>query len=311
MRRRAYTGSADLAAVQAFNGAAMAATGGCGYLHPGDIPHRLFNGNKLFDPSEIMTLWEDGAGIAAWVMVGPRHRGFDAQVRPDLRGDDLEAEVLEFAEGETVRLMDEHRVAGDSVLAAAHRGDTVRRDLLVARGWELEENGAEVINRRALEDLPDSTAPEGYRFRSVRGVEEADAVAAVHAASFGSEWTPELYARVMTSPGYDPRREFVAEAPDGTLGAFAVTWHDPVTSTGLFEPVGTHPDHRRRGLAAGLLTFGMQAMAAAGMKHAIVGNLGSNEASRNLYLGAGFEPWQVIDDYAKPVGDLRPTVRSV
>lgn len=311
MRRRAYIASADLAAVQVFNGAAMAATDGCGYLHPGDIPHRLFNGNKLFGPAEVMTLWEDDAGIAAWVMAAPRHRGFDAQVRPDLRGGALEEEVLDFAENETVRLMDEHHVAGDSILAAAYRGDTVRRDLLVARGWELEEDGAEVINRRALEDLPDPTAPEGYRFRSVRGVEEAGAVAAVHAASFGSEWTPELYARVMTSPGYDPRREFVAEAADGTLGAFTVTWHDPVSSTGLFEPVGTHADHRRRGLAAGLLAVGMQAMAAAGMKHAIVGNLGSNDASRNLYLGAGFEPWQVIDDYAKPLGARRSTVRSV
>ena len=50
MRRRSYRGDADVALLQAFNAEAIAATGGCGYVHPGDIAHRLFNGCKLFDP---------------------------------------------------------------------------------------------------------------------------------------------------------------------------------------------------------------------------------------------------------------------
>lgn len=30
-----------------------------------------------------MTIWEDAAGVAAWVLVGPRHRSVDSQVCPD------------------------------------------------------------------------------------------------------------------------------------------------------------------------------------------------------------------------------------
>jgi len=48
-------GDSDVALLQAFNATAIAETAGCGYVHPGDIPHRLFNGNKLFDPSEVLT----------------------------------------------------------------------------------------------------------------------------------------------------------------------------------------------------------------------------------------------------------------
>jgi hypothetical protein len=95
MRRRTYQGAADVTLLQAFNAAPTAATGGCDSVHPRDIPHRLFNGNRSFDPAEVMTLSEDRAGVAARLLVGPRHRAYDARVRPDLRGEDFERAVLE------------------------------------------------------------------------------------------------------------------------------------------------------------------------------------------------------------------------
>ncbi len=89
MNQRPYGTPEDLKRLQDFNAAAIAKTNGCGFLHPGDIPHRLFNGNKYFNPAEVMTIWEDQQGIAAWLLIGPRHKSYDAQVRPDLRGGDF------------------------------------------------------------------------------------------------------------------------------------------------------------------------------------------------------------------------------
>ena len=71
MKRRTYTGEADLKLLQDFNAAAIAATDHCGYLHPGDIPHHLFNGNNKYDPAELMTIWEDDQGVAAWLLANP------------------------------------------------------------------------------------------------------------------------------------------------------------------------------------------------------------------------------------------------
>ncbi|MCL1693447.1 MAG: GNAT family N-acetyltransferase [Actinomycetia bacterium] len=88
---------------------------------------------------------------------------------------------------------------------------------------------------------------------------------------------------------------------DGTLAAFTVTWHDHLNRTGLFEPVGTHPGHRRRGLGKALLLFAMKAMAAEGMEYATVVNEGANEASRALYASVGFSPWHLLDGYTKPM----------
>jgi ribosomal protein S18 acetylase RimI-like enzyme len=303
MRRRSYESDADVAPLQAFNAESIAATGGCGYVHPGDIPHRLFNGNKYFEPAEVMTLWEDRSGVAAWVLVGPRHRSYDAQVRPDLREGMFEREVLEYADARTAELMRLHGIESDRMLGDAFRCDLTRIELLAEMGWVPDGEPPYVINRARIVDLAEPVIPAGYSIRPVAGVEEVAAVAKVHAAAFpGAGWTTELYRHVMESPGYDPGRELVAETADGVLAAFAVTWYDDLNRTGLLEAVGTHPDHQQRGLGRAVVRFAAHHMAAAGMEFAIVANFASNTASQALYRSTGFEPWHLLDGYEKTIG---------
>lgn len=302
MRRRPYQGAPDLTSLQTFNAEAIAVTDGCGYVHPGDIPHRLFNGNKYFDPAEVMTIWEDRSGVAAWVLVGPRHKAYDAQVRPDLRGGEFEREVLAFADARTIELMRVHGIHDDVILGDAFRCDSTRVGLMAEAGWLPGGEPPYVINRARISDLAEPMIPAGYSIRPVSGVEEAAAVAGLHAAAFpGAGWTTDLYRHVMESPGYEPGRELVAETPDGDLAAFAVTWYDELNRTGLLEAVGTHPDHRRRGLGRAVVTFASHHMASAGMQDAIVANFASNVASEALYRSAGFEPWHVLDSYTKAI----------
>jgi mycothiol synthase len=301
MKRRTYTGEADLKLLQDFNAAAIAATDHCGYLHPGDIPHHIYNGNKYYDPAELMTIWEDDRGVAAWLLVGPRHKSYDAQVRPDQRGGDLEREVLEYADERTVELMHRYGITDDRIYGDAFRGDTARDELLTALGWEPDNELPYVLNRTRINSIDVPALPEGYSFRSVRGVEDAAALAEVHDAAFGVGWTPELYRQVIESPGYAPERELVIQAPDGAFAAFTVTWYDHLNRTGLFEPVGTHKDHRRRGFGRAILMYGMGQMAAAGMEFATVATFGHNEAARGLYQACGFKPWHLVDGYIKHI----------
>jgi mycothiol synthase len=299
MIKRTYRGAADLKLLQDFNAAAIAVTDHCGYLHPGDIPHHIYNGNRRYDPAEIMTIWEDEQGLAAWLLVGPWHKSFDAQVRPDLRGGDLEREVLHAAAARTAELMRRYDIDGDCIYADAFRGDTARVQLLADLGWEKADGLPYVLNRTTIKATAVPPLPEGFAIRSAAGIEDAAALAEVHHASFGSGWTPESYRRVMESPGYDPQRELVIQAPEGSFAAFTVTWYDYRNATGLFEPVGTHEDYRRRGFGRALLIYGMQQMAAAGMKFATVANFEQNEAARELYRACGFTPWYIQDDYKK------------
>ncbi len=299
MMRRTYTGEADLQLLQEFNAAAIAATDHCGYLHPGDIPHHFFNGNQIFDPAEIMTIWEAEQGVAAWLLVGPGHKSYDAQVRPDLRGSNLEREVLEYAGDRTVELMHRHDIAGDCIYADAFRGDTARVQLLAALGWEADDGLPYVLNRTAISFNAVPCLPDGFSFQAANKYKDAAALAEVHNASFGSSWTPESYQQVMDSPGYEPERELVIQAPDGTFVAFAVIWYDHLNDTGLFEPIGTHKNYRRRGFGQAIILYGMQQMAAAGMKFATIAHFGQNEAARGIYQACGFKSWHLLDGYEK------------
>lgn len=299
MIKRIYTGEADLKRLQDFNAAAIAATDHCGYLHPGDIPHHIYNGNKHFNPVDLMTIWEDGHGVAGWLLGDPSHKSFDAQVRPDLRSSDFEREVLEYAYECTVELMQFHKIASDYIYADAFRGDTARIELLTALGWETDNELPYVLNRTEINSIAVPALPDGYSFHSASGIEDAAALADVHNAAFGPIWTPKLYRCVMESPGYAPERELVIQAPDGTFVAFTVTWYDHQNRTGLFEPVGTHKGYQRRGFGRAIVLYGMQQMAASGMKFATVAHFGNNKAARGLYQTCGFKPWHLLDGYKK------------
>ncbi|KAA3657587.1 MAG: GNAT family N-acetyltransferase [Chloroflexi bacterium] len=155
------------------------------------------------------------------------------------------------------------------------------------------------MNHSEINSIDVPALPEGYLFRAANGIEDAAALAEVHNSAFGPIWTSELYRKAMESPGYAPERELVIQAPDGTFAAFTIIWHDHLNRMGLFEPVGTHKDHRRRGLGRAIVLYGMQQMADAGMEFASVAHFGKREAAKGLYQACGFKPWHMQDGYIK------------
>jgi len=302
VKNRKYRGEVDLKLLQDFNAKAIAVTNHCGYLHPGDIPHHIYNGNKYFDPVELITIWEDDQGVAAWLLVQPRFKSFDAQVRPDLRSGNLERKILEDTETLLLELMRKYEVSSDHIFADAFRGDTSRIQLLAALGWEPDNELPYVLNRTDLNLVAVPELQGGFSFQTANGGEDATALAEVHNAAFNpTNWTPELYRKVMESPGYDPKRELIIQAPDETLVAFCIIWFDHLNRTGSFEPVGTHRDYQRRGFGRAIMLYGMQKMIAAGMEYATVAHFGDNGAAQGLYQSLGFKPWHLQDGYTKPV----------
>jgi GNAT superfamily N-acetyltransferase len=62
------------------------------------------------------------------------------------------------------------------------------------------------------------------------------------------------YERLLTVPHYRLEDDLVVETSDGSLAAFALCWFDQDGRVGELEPVGTHPDHQRRGLSRAIVT---------------------------------------------------------
>jgi predicted N-acetyltransferase YhbS len=92
---------------------------------------------------------------------------------------------------------------------------------------------------------------------------------------------------VHQSPAFRHDLNLVAEAPDGIFAAHVAVNYDEVNRWGIFEPVCTHPAHRRHGLASSLMYEGMHRLKALGARGASV-DTGDAVPANALYEAVGF-----------------------
>lgn len=180
---------------------------------------------------------------------------------------------------------------GDGELAAfAADDDQGSMAVLADLGFQPEGRRLSQWQRRASDGpLPPTPVPQGYRIRCLRGPDEFPARVALHRAAFPrSRLTPEKYERLLTVPHYSLDDDLVVEAPDGSLAAFALGWQDPVGGVAEFEPVGTHPDHQRRGLSRAVVVDGLQRFLDAGARIVQVYSDASEPPAEALYDAIGF-----------------------
>lgn len=299
---RPYRDADDLYAMQRMNADAVQQVGDTGYLHVGDIPHRLFNGNRWQPPSEVAFLWEDEAGdLIAWAMIFREDHAFDLQIHPANREPAFEQQVARWISRRTAEYAQSDQPLSETVNADVFDRDTARDQALRAIGYRLLDP-LYAYTERHMKDLPLMPAlPDGYTLRSAVGLVDADALAEIHSASFDSEWLPGAYRHLMQTPGYLAEQEHVIVAPNGGFAAFCIGWLDHTNGVGLFEPVGTHRDHRRMGLSRALMTWTLHHMRDQGMSRAILWHELDDPAAAALYAAMGFRTKYTVMDYALPL----------
>jgi GNAT superfamily N-acetyltransferase len=174
--------------------------------------------------------------------------------------------------------------------------DEFARKRWAAHGYEtdpasLGDTGSwSQLNQRDLDDLEQPVLPDGFRFRTAGEAGPKAAVQAHVDAWAPSTYTDESYEGVRRAPAYRGDLHVLVEAPDGTMAASTIMWLDEANKTAEFEPVGTHPGYRRRGLGRAMLLHGMQLAREAGATHMTVACLGArgHPAARGLYYSVGF-----------------------
>jgi len=89
-------------------------------------------------------------------------------------------------------------------------------------------------------------------------------------------------------PAYRRDLDFVAIGPDGKFVSCTNVWYDEELRVAEFEPVGCHPDHRRKGVTRALLLSALRHLRNLGTEQAIVYTSSENQAARALYESCGF-----------------------
>ncbi|MFH8405424.1 GNAT family N-acetyltransferase [Streptomyces sp. NPDC018019] len=288
MQRHEYAGPLPLRAMQSLAVRAFPATG---YRHIGDLAWNrcLALGRADRCPTAV---WTEAGRTLAWGWL-ELPDGLLLQVDPE-RPESADA-VLDWAEAAAPGPL--------SVDVAETERDVIKA--LERRGYVRAADGPYLACLgRPLTGLPDlPRLPDGYVIRAQQGPADVAGRAAAHRAAFGSERvTAERHARMRATWPYRPEFDLVVAAPGGDIVAYCQGWYDAANRTGEFEPVGTWPDHRRRGPARAVCTAVLHAFARAGGHRAVVYARGdaAHPAPKRLYESLGFAPYTRTHTYAGP-----------
>ena len=265
----------------------------------GELAWNWGKGRAEADTGRPRRLWlSDGELVAwAWATLPHRMRRNDGsvkdvteacltyQVHPDHA--ELIDEVIDWYDGTAAGIE-------RTVMPSAADGFALTR--WAAHGYEtdsaaLGDTGSWTqLNERDLTEVEHPVLPAGFRFRTADETGPEAAVRAHLDAWSPSAYTAESYESVQRTPGYRGDLHILVEAPDGTMASSTIMWLDETNRSAEFEPVGTHPEYRRRGLARAMLLHGMHRARAAGATHATVACLGApgHPRARGLYYGLGF-----------------------
>lgn len=177
----------------------------------------------------------------------------------------------------------------------AFTGDHQRATRLHLHGYSPGQKAYMFMGRDLAGALTAQPLPSGYHIRHVEGEADFPGRVEVHRDAFApSRLTVDIYRQLVTeAPTYRPELDLVVVAPDNTFAAYCLVWFDAVNKIGVFEPIGCHSAHRRKGLAKAVMFEGLRRLQALGATRAFVNTLRGEPAANTLYKLVGFER---IDD---------------
>jgi len=215
-------------------------------------------------------LWHDDGRVVAWSWL--------KRDREQLLEDDVHPDHL--------HLLEEIVDVPDAKQAVVWDDDDEGRSVLARHGFT-KTGAVTYLNHCEIAEAPDLLPlPDGFRYRTIEPDDLAERVTIHRDVWEPSRVTESSYRNVMAAWPYRRSLDCVVEAPDGRFASYVLAWPDDENGYGLFEPVGTRAEFRRRGLGAAVCTFALRRLYEEGLRHAVV--LCVSEPACALYESVGF-----------------------
>ncbi len=289
LRERGFHMARDLPELLATVGGARASSDPHAFLHTGGLQWLL---RRLGRETFGVFRWVDGDALAGFTVEDDGYVMIQA-ASPSL---DQHLALLDQAESQL------RRRGQAAIEVSVWDGD---RELLAAlepRGYKLSGTyGHELV--RELADEPSAPRlPAGFSMGWLEPQLD-DAYVELHRASWStkapSTYDRRLHASVTAMPDFERELVPIIAAPDGTLAAYCIAWFDPRTQTVEIEPLGTHPDYRRLGLARAIVQEVLRRSAARNAKSVMVWGAHRNDVAIHLYESAGIRSRRVLREYKR------------
>jgi len=249
--------------------------------------------------SETIGTWENEEGeIVSLVLNEAVGRGETFfQINPTYKDSIPFEEMFDFAEK---NLQTEHE--GYMILRPRIReGDSQLEEIARDKGYVKREDAKETTSIITLDrDFSYPDLPECYVIKSMADDDKVAKRTEAFARAFGNwgtkdEVQPSSYLALQKAPDYRKDLDVYIESPDGEIVSFCLIWFDEKNKIGILEPVGTVPDHRRKGLAKVTNYEAINRVKKEGAKKVYVGD------GQQFYLSIGFQHKQVNGIWEKKV----------
>lgn len=300
---RTYAGAQDLQAMLDLLAA----------VRPAD---RITDSPSPVDLHELMALPEVQANTRLWPADGGRLAAFAFvdqynnlvwEVDWPAAGPGIEPEIVAWGV-ECIRRAAQGSDTPVTLDASCREEDAERIALLERNGFVRQELRSVHMARPLDEPIPAPQLPAGFSIRHAAGEQEVEALVALHRAAFGTDrMTVEERLAMMRVPDYDPELDLLAVAPDGRLAAYCMCGisreenERSGRNEGYTDPVATHPDFQRLGLARALMLAGLRELKRRGVDTAVTGTSSENVAMQRTAEAVGFRITSTTLWFAKPV----------
>jgi ribosomal protein S18 acetylase RimI-like enzyme len=160
---------------------------------------------------------------------------------------------------------------------------------LVSLGFKKDESDGDNQVRPLDAPIPDYSLPEGYTVRHAVD-DDYEKYLEIQSSVFSHmrHMTRKRYDHYRRATFYNEELDIVAVAPNGEFAAFCTGRIDPVSKIAELEPVGTHPDHRQKGLARAVILECLKRLEKYRPTAVVILGAAPSEAARKLYESVGF-----------------------
>lgn len=266
--------------------------------------------HELFALSSIQTntrLWFDANSQLVGFTFVDAYQNLYFEFDQKVLDDAIESEIMAWGEACIQRAMQE---SGKTLTldASCRDDDPQRRAFFERHGFVIEDIRSLHMVRSLHKPIRLPQLPAGFRIRQAAGEQEVEALVTLHRAAFGTEhMTVEERLAMMRVPEYEPALDLLAVAPDGTLAAYcmcSISQEENKRTNrqeGYTDPVATHPDYQRLGLAQALLLTGFRELKQHGMATAVLGTSSQNIPMQRTAEAVGFQVQSTKLWFSKPV----------
>jgi ribosomal protein S18 acetylase RimI-like enzyme len=233
--------------------------------------------SRTLEPLEYFTSrvhqWRNNSGqLVAFVILGTDF----SNIQIDYEYRSLEPEIYDWIE--------RHPFGNNKQISAmVYDWDTERQTLLTKRGYQNFGPIEDVRIYDLKQTYPPVTLPPGYRITSMAEyadyAERIELENRVWNVSLDEKW----FQGKSSAPSYSFEWDLLAVSPEGKLAAFNLVWRYPQNRTAELDPVGTHPDHRKRGLSRALILESFRLLRESGFCYTYIASETTNPVVSHLY----------------------------